>query len=66
MLDVVCPHEEGLDCTQSERLDEFYRQMDDAMLQNKTVYFLTGGECPVSGFTCAKLRDFRARQQKQR
>ena len=61
-----CPHELDLECTQTERLDEFYRQMEDAMLQNQSVYFLTGGKCPVSGFSCAKLRDFREKQQKQR
>ncbi len=66
MLETVCPHENGLDCTQTERLDEFYRQMEDAMLQNKAVYFLTGGKCPVSRSGCMKLRDFREKQQKQR
>lgn len=66
MLETVCPHDNGLECTQNERLDEFYRQMEDAMLQNKEVYFLTGGMCPVSRLSCMKLRDFRERQQKQR
>ena len=60
-----CPCAKNLVCSQAERMDEFYRQMSEAMLQNKPVYYLTGGQCPAFSSECMKLREFRARQLAQ-
>lgn len=61
-----CPFCEGLGCTQLERCDEFYRQMQEAMLHNKNVVFITGGACPAWSNDCLKLQEYKAQQQKQR
>lgn len=67
MYSNICPYENGIKCDAKERLDEFYRQMQDAMYANKPVYFVTGGACAAYANECAKLRAFReAQQQKQK
>lgn len=66
MLDCYCPHMPGLECSQVERTDEFYRQMQEAMLHNKNVAFITGGACPAFSNDCLKLQEYKAQQQKQR
>ena len=62
----TCPYAIKLNCAQTERKDEFYRQMDEAMLANKPVAFVTGGLCPAHACECMKLREYNERQQKQR
>lgn len=59
-----CPFEEKLNCSPTERLDEFYRNMDDAMLSNKPMYFITGGKCGVFASECMRLREFREKLAK--
>ncbi len=61
-----CPYEKMLECTDKERLDEFYRQMQEAMLANNSMAFVTGVECAAWMSDCIKLRMFRAQQQKQK
>ncbi len=62
-----CPCERKLECKETERVDEFYRQMSEALLANAPVYFLTGGRCPANPVDCIKLREYKIRQlQKQR
>lgn len=61
-----CPHCKDLECSPIERTDEFYRQMQEAMLQNRSVAFLTGGKCPVWSGDCIKLREYQEKLQKQR
>ena len=62
-----CPFERKLECKETERVDEFYRQMSEAMLANAPVYFLTGSRCPANATNCIKLLEYRARLlQKQR
>ena len=65
MLD-CCPYEPELKCARVERMDEFYRQMQEAMLHNKNFAFITGGVCPAWNNDCLKLREYRAQLQKQR
>ena len=61
-----CPFADGLQCSQAERVDEFYLQMQDAMLGNKPVYFVTGGRCPAYSLNCMKLYEYEQKMQKQR
>ena len=59
-----CPKIDGkLECTQQERLDELYRQMEEALLSNKQWAFLTGGECPAYACDCLKLRAYLEKQK---
>ena len=60
-----CPHVHNLKCSQSDRTEEFYRQLQEAMLCNKPTYLLTSGQCPVSKYECMKLREFCEKQQRQ-
>ena len=61
-----CPRAENLECSQVERTEEFYRQMQESMLHNQPVFFLTGGVCPVHACDCMKLREYMEKKQKQR
>lgn len=59
-----CPRcRSKLECSQQERLDEFFRQMEEAMLSNKQWAFLTGGDCPAYACDCLKLRAHREKQK---
>ncbi|MDW2958601.1 MAG: hypothetical protein R8M37_02225 [Alphaproteobacteria bacterium] len=59
-----CPKSNGkLECTQQERLDELYRQMDEALLSNKQWAFLTGGDCVANAYDCLKLRAYLEKQK---
>lgn len=60
-----CPYEQKLECTQSEREDEFFRQMYEDMMLNRGVCFVTNGKCQVLEHECAKLRAFKLKQRKQ-
>ena len=66
MLDCYCPHMPGLECSQVEQTDEFYRQMSESLLANKPVIFLTGGKCPAYSSDCIKLFEYKEKIQKQR
>lgn len=61
-----CPRTDGLECSQVDREEEFYRQMHEAMLYNQQVQFLTRGVCPVYACDCMKLREYLEKKQKQR
>ncbi len=61
-----CPCANELVCTLAERNEEFYRQMYEAMHENKPVVFLTGGLCPAYAAECVKLREHKEKLQKQR
>lgn len=61
----TCPCANGLECNQSERNDEFYRQMSEAMLVNRPITFVTGGLCPAYASDCMKLREYKESMRKQ-
>ena len=61
-----CLRAENLECSQEERTEEFYRQMQESMLHNQPVFFLTGGACPVHACDCMRLREYMKKKQKQR
>lgn len=60
-----CPCANDLECTQTERSEEFYRQMYEAMHENRPVVFLTGGLCPAYASDCMKLREHKEKQLKK-
>lgn len=60
-----CPYEQNLECTQSERESEFFRQMYEDMLLNRGICFVTNAQCQVLEYECAKLRAFKLQQRKQ-
>lgn len=62
----VCPHEKGLLCSGNDRTDEYFRQMMEALLENKPAYFVTGSECAAYAQNCLKLRAYREKRQNQR
>ncbi|MBE6456461.1 MAG: hypothetical protein E7008_00765 [Alphaproteobacteria bacterium] len=66
MVECYCPHAPGLECSQVERTDEFYRQMSESLLANKPVIFLTGGQCPAYSVDCIKLVEYKEQMKKQR
>lgn len=60
-----CPFESNLECTQINQVEEFYRQMESALANNKPTYFLTGDKCkcPCYPNNCARLLAYREKLQ---
>lgn len=61
-----CPFDKNLSCTSTEQTDEFYRQMSEAMLQNKPIFFVSNGRCVAQAADCMKLREFKFKQLQQK
>ena len=62
-----CPHaSDKLKCSRAERENEFYRQMDDSMLANEPIVWLTSGSCSASPCKCLKLQAFQQKIQRSK
>ena len=62
MID-ICPYATELLCNKTERTDEFFRQMYEAMLANKPIVYGTANKCPAMSYDCIKLQEFREKQK---
>jgi len=60
-----CPYEQNLDCDGQERVDEYYRQLMDAMNLGIPVCFISGANCPVDYIQCMKLRAYCEKQNQR-
>lgn len=62
----TCPYSLELECDEMYRVDEFYRQMSEAMLQNRPIFFVSNGRCVAQAADCMKLREFKFKQLQQK
>lgn len=60
-----CPYESVLECSDVDQVEEFRRQMETALADDKPTYFLTGAgdRCPCYASNCARLLAYRNKMQ---
>ena len=61
-----CMYEPTLECSEKERADELYRQMQEKLRTGQQITFCPRLECVARATDCSILKTFREQMQKQK